>query len=645
MTTTKLRIQNIGPHADRSITMNLGTVTTISGPSRAGKTTILHAIAFALWGQDATGAKLDAAMSDATPAASFDGCGRNGTKRAMIVDGASVPGGTEDQFRAMLPAHYRDPETAGLVMFPMRWMHFDPAGDWRALRSALDRMLPGPTALDLLADLPAAAPRQEKAAAELVSSYRADAKTARGRAQGLRSAVPATPPPAGPTAEQVDAAKAQIAAAADARADLAVWRVEQATHSAACVAVIDWKRRRSSIVEPAGPRAEVTQAMVDAADAERDAIRQHGDRKCRLPVCAGRAHRRPQPRRRVGPPRRQPHRAHAARPDRRRDRYRPRRHLRVGRSRSAAPQPMKPNRSRDWTAEPTATACPGAKGCQIGERARVEADRVNAEHAAAWSTWLAWDAAQIPDPTDARDIMSRAQEWARFNSRTSDLGKRPAVPPEPEPVPPLHIGQARSTLNLARNVAAAWASYDERIAAIGPCPDAPPDLRPRPEVPDLADADEVVTSAARAAQRLADYGATVSAAEAKAVTAEEDATTAEQLLTAAEGWLLAVRSAPARALAGKLALLGEGSMQVLDDNGKTQVKINGRPWYLASHGERVAADAGFRLRLRAAAGLDVLPVFVDDVSSVGGIEIPTAPGVVLLVTTADGDLTITERAA
>ena len=137
----KLRIQNIGPHADRSITLNLGTVTTISGPSRAGKSTILHAIAFALWGQDATGAKLDAAMSDATPAASFDGCGRNGTKRAMIVDGASVPGGTEDQFRAMLPAHYRDPETAGLVMFPMRWTHFDPAGDWRALRAALDRML------------------------------------------------------------------------------------------------------------------------------------------------------------------------------------------------------------------------------------------------------------------------------------------------------------------------------------------------------------------------------------------------------------------------------------------------------------------------------------------------------------------------
>ena len=156
----------------------------------------------------------------------------------------------------------------------------------------------------------------------------------------------------------------------------------------------------------------------------------------------------------------------------------------------------------------------------------------------------------------------------------------------------------------------------------------------------MAAATETIASAKRAADRLADHLAAVARAEAVASSAETDAAQAEQLLATAEGWLVAVRSAPARALASKLALLGDGALQVLDVEGKTKVEINGRPWYLASHGERVAADAGFRLRLRAAAGLDALLVFVDDVTSVGGIEIPTAPGVVLLVTTAAGEMEV-----
>ena len=116
--------------------------------------------------------------------------------------------------------------------------------------------------------------------------------------------------------------------------------------------------------------------------------------------------------------------------------------------------------------------------------------------------------------------------------------------------------------------------------------------------------------------------------------AEHDASDAEAITTAAEGWLEAVRTAPARALANKLALLEGGDLLIADDDGKTKVTIRGRPWYLASHGERIAAVAHWRVRLRDAAGLGALPVFVDDVTSVGGIPLPDAPGVVLLVTTA-----------
>ena len=95
-----------------------------------------------------------------------------------------------------------------------------------------------------------------------------------------------------------------------------------------------------------------------------------------------------------------------------------------------------------------------------------------------------------------------------------------------------------------------------------------------------------------------------------------------------------MRTAPAQALAGKLSAINGGSLEVLDDDGKTEVRINGRPWYLASHGERIAAVAHWRVRLREAAGLGEVPVFVDDVSSVGRLGLPEASGVVLLVTTA-----------
>ena len=305
-----------------------------------------------------------------------------------------------------------------------------------------------------------------------------------------------------------------------------------------------------------------------------------------------------------------------------------------------APRPTQPILARDWKAFSTATPCPGAKACQIANRSQEDADRRNAEHAAAWSAYDAWSAAQIPEPAHARAVMDHAQTWARYNSRLSDLGRRPEVPPEPAPVAAIYASAAQEALDTTRAAASAWATYDARVEALGARPADPAPLRARPEAADVTAATETIASAERAATRLADYRGAVAKAEAAAAAAEADATQAEQLLATAEGWLTAVRSAPARALASKLALLGDGALQVLDVDGKTRVEINGRPWYLASHGERVAADAGFRLRLRAAAGLDALLVFVDDVTSVGGLEIPTAPGVVLLVTTAAGELEV-----
>jgi hypothetical protein len=189
-----------------------------------------------------------------------------------MVDGVPELGGTEAQFRESLAPAYRDGEAARLVMFPLGWVPLlEGAGAGRPLRTVLDRMLPGPTASDLLADLPRVAPRDERAAAALVTTLRGDAKTARGRAQGLRSAVPMTPPPAGPTDEQVAAARATLDATAAARDDLAAWLVEDAEHRAGLAAVADWQRRRDAIVAPQCERLLATEALEQAAAVERAA--------------------------------------------------------------------------------------------------------------------------------------------------------------------------------------------------------------------------------------------------------------------------------------------------------------------------------------------------------------------------------------
>lgn len=639
MSALPVRVRGIGPHEDVRLSLSTTGVTTIRGGSGSGKSTLMHAVALCLWGTDFMGVVFDRGMLNAPKASvAFGDYGRSLAAkgehaRYLSVDGAPQLGGTEAQFREVLAPAYRDGEAARLVMFPLGWVPLlEGAGAGRPLRTVLDRMLPGPTAADLLADLPRVAPRDERAAAALVTTLRGDAKTARGRAQGLRSAVPMTPPPAGPSDEQVAAARGTLDATAAARDDLAAWLVEDAEHRAGLAAVADWQRRRDAITAPQCERLLVTEALERAADLER-AANDDVDRAVQASRVASNAHAlatraaEDWDRRAAGLTEPTEPGPTVAEIDAAREA------IAAWEKQERAPRPGRPILDRDFVQAPAAEACPGAKGCQIGDRARAEADRVNTAHAAAWAAYDAWSAAQIPRPDHAFAVMDRAQAWARYNSRVTDLGKRPIVPAEPAPVAAVYASAAQEALDAARASAAAWSRYDSQVEALGARPADPQPLRARPETPPTAEAQAVVDAAKRAAERLADFRAAVTAAEAKAVEAETEATEAEARLTTAEGWLADVRSAPARALAGKLALLGTGALQVLDDDGKTRVEINGRPWYLASHGERIAADAAWRLRLRDAAGLGDLLVFVDDVTSVGGLALPDAPGVVLLQTT------------
>jgi len=65
------------------------------------------------------------------------------------------------------------------------------------------------------------------------------------------------------------------------------------------------------------------------------------------------------------------------------------------------------------------------------------------------------------------------------------------------------------------------------------------------------------------------------------------------------------------------------------------VQIDGRPWWLASRGRQVVADIHLRAALRRAAGLQALPIVIDNVQDVGGQPIPSIQGPVLILRTTD----------
>ena len=73
------------------------------------------------------------------------------------------------------------------------------------------------------------------------------------------------------------------------------------------------------------------------------------------------------------------------------------------------------------------------------------------------------------------------------------------------------------------------------------------------------------------------------------------------------------------------------------DNPAVEVRIDGRPWWLASRGRQVVADVWLRAALRRALGRD-WPLFVDNVQDVAGQPLPEPGGSTVWLRTADGPL-------
>ena len=80
---------------------------------------------------------------------------------------------------------------------------------------------------------------------------------------------------------------------------------------------------------------------------------------------------------------------------------------------------------------------------------------------------------------------------------------------------------------------------------------------------------------------------------------------------------------------------------VFGDNPAVEVRVDGRPWWLASRGRLIVADAYLRAALRRVMELEFLPLVIDNVQDVGGQDLPAlAPPLIVLRTNHGPELTV-----
>lgn len=100
----------------------------------------------------------------------------------------------------------------------------------------------------------------------------------------------------------------------------------------------------------------------------------------------------------------------------------------------------------------------------------------------------------------------------------------------------------------------------------------------------------------------------------------------------------AVRRGPSVLAARQVERLGDlGPVQIVfpADGAAVEVLIDGRPWWTASSGRRVIGDLYLRAALRRAAKMSWFPIFVDNVQDFSG-AIPDVGGVTVLLRTEPG---------
>lgn len=639
---SRIEIKGLGPHDDLVMELDPDGETRVSGKSQCGKSTIVEAIAFVLWGQRARTGRPFPTQLIRTGESSCEvrlwlasgtmlfrrlTRGRQHT-RVRERNGEVQSYSREDDWREALGPLGDD--TLRLILTPHAWqLEADSAGGGRDLRDALDALLPDADIHRIVGELMAAAnhafdadddPVDNKTAEKLRRKQNAAVSDCEGSTRQAATHLSTTEAnnPETPTATEVAEATEMLALRA-AHEEWAGNRRNYERFADAMARIAEWKARREALGDRPDEATDDTAEIRAKLDELETELRDTEMRRDELTEQIAVARAEPPP---VPSP-----------PD----------ELTAAATRTA--EAVRDAR-RAVDAAPNTDACPTCgrpwEATEHATKHRAEAkERLEHAEEAAQEARTALDTWRASANEAHDDVLAEYRRGIR------------ALEDDKDQV----VGQIYATKTEIKNLTNSLRErpespaerWDREIAKLGDCPSAPDE-----EVPDPGDeppnptgdavrrARDVLRAADRAEGAQEHHDRLVAKAKA-----DLDAARARQAAAVAEAKRLnalvdAVRAAPTIAVREQLGALGDiGPVTLrLDDKGGAEVLIDGLPWDQASDGRLIVADAWFRAGLRRAADLGWMLLPVDSIQSVGGQPLPPVEPPTLLLETTDGNFEV-----
>lgn len=578
-----VRIRGLGPHDDTHLELDARGMTELVGPSQAGKSTLIDAVTWCLWGVTADGRTLkEEVLRDGAEVAEVELVLGSGTRfmRRLHRGGRPVrekngtPYSTEQSWKDALGPLGRTTDLLRVTMAPLAWVPLAQGpGGGRPLRDLLTNILPTGSLREVVEEILGAPLRPTDSISEQ-EAYRR--RTEQNR--------------------KVDELVGRAAAAAEVIERISQQRVEQPLPSTvqgaratldaaegwlryrACEGARNWDERRQAV----GDRPDDSEHLAKVAKKRESAA------------------------------------AAKAKVEELREQIRS--------LEAQAPAPERVDRSEldrltmESEGSDTCHACgqrvPDAATRRQAALAALDAARRNLEAA----ELEAKRRHQAAEREHHRQVGAVKADWQLALKRSQDADR------------------ALEAL-LSKSPAAEW---EAAVAALGPRPlvtMAPLPDAVEPTAEQVAEARAVMAAvqAAAGARRQQEAERTRAIADGERVAAlqREAEAEAERL----DRLVAAVREAPSRLAARQVQALGDlGPVRLHLPEGSSgvDVLVDGRPWWTASRGRLVVADLHFRAALRRALKLPWLALFVDNVQDWSG-ELPAVGGPVVLLRTGPVD--------
>lgn len=637
-----IRIRGLGPHVDTTLDLDPRGVTEIEGRSEAGKTTILDAITFALWGQNRAGRPLHLSQvhDDATElevelvlsnGATIERALRTNAKgeRVTVRKLRGQEYTLEREWTAAMKGLGEHSETLRQILVPQAWTDLTGApGNGRRLRNLLAGLLGVDdiegTVRDLLAEVGHEWAKGDALHPHDAEDQRRRARKARDEAQGVVTAYAAavskleSEPVASPGDAEVARGIVEAARAWEAHdRALDLWTEHEERRGRALEDLEGWRARVEALgPEPSGDAVEEARRLEQEYTAARNRIEAARRAKREAFEWRDRAL------------------SDLARAEDD-DRWHP--PIRLTEKRNAARRELQEAQSGDGPA-----SCPACQLCHEharGTDAAVAEARKRIEQADA-----AYDEAEARLQTERAQLAEQAR--AEVEAATDAIAEAERK-----------LTQAETDLAVLRERRAESggdpvANWRNRRAQIGREPEVPAE-RPRPAEPDaprppeedveqaraeLAEADRAAGAAEQRAKDLRQAKTELAEARKVYVAAESEAERCDSLVDA-------VRRAPTVIAQRRADAFGDlGPVELVWEGEGVEVLVDGRPWDLASDGRLVVADAYLRAGIRRLLGIRSWPIVIDRAQAVAGQPLPTpAPAIVLV--TRDRELGVVREVA